>query len=139
MSCTNCAVRQGTVDFSTMVAPGRACCATTEVTASKAVISVADPAPLPRYFVGVFTAIMTISASLIHLATSVVKKRLGWRAAMVLIAPLFPSHWLIYSEDEVEGVSDAIDALDFVVGSVWKVHSREPSRATRRISFRPGS
>lgn len=81
---------------------------------------------------------MTMSASLIHLATSVVKKRFGWRATIVVLL-LAPSHWLVHSDEEVEGVSDAMDAPDLLLGSFWKVNSREPSRATRKMSLRPGS
>jgi hypothetical protein len=60
-----------------MMAPSLACWTTTAVTASKAVISVALPAPAPRDFVGVFTAIMTISASPMQRATSAEKDRFG--------------------------------------------------------------
>lgn len=61
------------------MAPSRAYLATTPVTASKAVMSVALPAPTPRYLVGVLTATRTISASLMCLATSVEKERLDLR------------------------------------------------------------
>lgn len=115
MSATSWAVLQGTVLFSTMMAPSRACWATTPVTASKAVISVALPAPTPRYLVGVLTATRTMSASLMCLATSVEKARLDLRAGR-LVSPS--------SADE--SVSE--------VGSLEIVVAREPSRATRTIS-----
>jgi len=81
VSCTSCAVRTGTVDFSTMIAPGLACSATVATTASNVAMSVAEPAPIPRpVLVGVLTATRTTSASLMDFAISVVKKRLGCRA-----------------------------------------------------------
>ena len=76
------AVRHGTVLFSTKTAPGFAWIAISLVTASRAVTSVALPAPRPRDLVGVFTAIKTMSASLIVFEISVEKKRLGTRPEM---------------------------------------------------------
>jgi MinD superfamily P-loop ATPase len=88
MSCTSCAVRHGTVDFSTMMAPGLACLATKAVTASNAAMLVAEPAPFPCPLVGVLTAMRTTSASLTHLATSVVNIKFGCLTVVFLIGTL---------------------------------------------------
>jgi hypothetical protein len=113
VSLTIWAVLQGTVDFSTKIAPGLAAMAISRVAPSSATMLVADPAPIPVNFVGVFTLRKTISASEIDLATSVEKNKLGRRAGISTFFPVFSS-------------------LTTNVGLV-------PSRATRTISFRPGS
>lgn len=86
VSLTSSAVLHGTVDFSTMMAPGFACFATSVITASKDAMSVALPAPMPLDFVGVFTATSTRSASPMHFPTSVEKKRFGSLAGTVISA-----------------------------------------------------
>lgn len=85
------AVLQGTVLFSTRIAPGLAWMAISLVTASRAVRSVAFPEPIPRVFVGVLTAMSTISASLIVFEISVEKKRFGTRA-WIAISSLWSPH-----------------------------------------------
>ena len=104
-------------------------------------MSVAAPAPAPRLLVGVLTAIRTMSASLIDLATSAVKKRFGWRPAMGL-ETLSP-HWLPHSEVGVEAsdTSGVLEDVEFVTerGLVSMAHSLAPSRAMRRMWFKPGS
>lgn len=137
---TSSAVRHGTVLFSTIIAPSFACRATSRVTASKAVMSVAYPLPAPRLLVGVLTAMSTTSASEIHPETSVLNIKFGVRAATFVI--LLPSpHWLLYSELEVESssTSPSRESAGLAVGRFEKEISRDPSRATRTISPRPGS
>lgn len=75
-----CAVRQGTVLFSTTIAPALAASAMSLVAASKADMFVACPAPIPVVLVGVLTLRRMRSASAIALAMSVEKNRLGVRA-----------------------------------------------------------
>lgn len=79
-------------------------------------MSVAEPFPAPRILVGVFTAMSTMSASEMQRPTSVLKKRLGWRAGTIV--------WLALSSEK--------EAASTVVSLV-------PSRATRTMSSRPGS
>lgn len=123
-------VLQGTVLFSTSIAPGLACKAISFVTASNAVTSVALPAPNPLIFVGVFTAMSTISASLMVLATSVEKYRFGSRA-VILISPS-SWHWLSHSE-VVELDEDSLEDCEEYVG-FWEIlQAREPSRLIRRM------
>jgi hypothetical protein len=81
------------------------------VAPSNATMLVAAPAPMPVYLVGVLTLKKTISASETQRATSVEKKRLDCRAGSSTVSP--PSGAMVAA---------------FV-----------PSRATRTISFRPGS
>jgi hypothetical protein len=77
-----CAVRQGTVLFSTIIAPGFAARAMSLVAPSKADMFVACPAPTPVVLVGVLTLRRMRSASVIAFAISVEKNRLGPRAEM---------------------------------------------------------
>lgn len=88
VSLTIWAVRHGTVLFSTMIAPGLACCAISAVTASNAVMSVAHPLPAPRVLVGVLTEIKTTSASEMHRPTWVLKTRLGCLAGTTISRPV---------------------------------------------------
>src|ERR1700753_3354316 len=74
------AVPQGTVLFSTIMAPFLANLAISLVAPSKAAKSLAAPAPLPLYLVGVFTARKTTSASAILFAESAEKNRFPSRA-----------------------------------------------------------
>jgi hypothetical protein len=69
------AVPQGTVLFSTIIAPFFANFAISLVAPSRADKSLAAPAPRPLFLVGVFTARKIISASAMLLAESVEKKR----------------------------------------------------------------
>jgi hypothetical protein len=78
------------VDFSTIIDPFLACCTTSAATASKAVMSVALPAPDPRIFVGVLTAIMTISDSRIHFETFAEKNKFGNREDVVVPSCCLP-------------------------------------------------
>lgn len=82
-----------------------------------------------------------MSASLMDLPTSAVKKRFGWRAAMGL--ETWSSHWLPHSEAGVEAseTSGVFEDVVFVVerGLVSMAHSLDPSRAMRRMWFKPGS
>ena len=107
------AVPQGTVLFSTIIAPGFADLAMSLVVASTADVLVACPAPRPTILVGVLTLRKIISASEIEFVMPVEKKRLAARAE--------PS-------DPLEGVSSSTCLPD-----------RNPSRATRTTSCRPGS
>ena len=131
------AVLQGTVLFSTRIAPGLAWMAISLVTASNAVTSVARPAPSPLIFVGVLTAIRIMSASLIVFEISVEKKRFGTRAGMCTSSLCSP-HWLSHSE-LAELVVDMLSKESDLVASLTKEHAFDPSRAIRRISCRPGS
>lgn len=101
-------------------------------------MSVALPAPAPRYLVGVLTAIRTTSASLMHLETCVEKNRLGCRAGSEMVASLWSPHALSHSDDEVEA-SEAASRLSAFPESLMKEHLREPSRAMRTMSRKPGS
>jgi len=102
------------------------------VTASRAVTSVALPAPSPCNLVGVLTAISTISASLMVFEISVEKKRLGVRA-LTAISSLWYPHWL--SQSEVEELAlDMLSRESKRVASLEKEHAFEPSRALLRIS-----
>lgn len=69
VSRTICAVLQGTVDFSTMIAPGFAAMAMSLVAPSSATMLVAAPAPIPEDFVGVLTLRKTMSAFDTHFDT----------------------------------------------------------------------
>jgi hypothetical protein len=91
VSWMSSAVLHGTVLFSTRMAPGLAWMAISLVTASKAVTSVALPAPRPFILVGVLTAISMMSASLIVFEISVEKKRFGTRAG-IWISSLCSQH-----------------------------------------------
>lgn len=82
-SYTMRAVRHGTVDFSTITAPGLATRATDLAADSNMEISVAYPAPRPFDFVGVLTERKTISAMAMCLLQSVEKKRFGSLAGNV--------------------------------------------------------
>lgn len=73
MSDIKFAVPQGTVLFSTMMAPFFANWAISLVAPSRADKSLAEPAPLPEYFVGVLTDRKMTSASPIQFAESVLK------------------------------------------------------------------
>jgi len=66
------------------MAPGLACIAISLVAPSNALTSVADPAPKPLVFVGVLTVMRIMSASAMHLATSVEKNRFGKRAGTAI-------------------------------------------------------
>lgn len=115
-----------------MMAPGFVCFATSAITASNEAMSVALPAPIPRPFVGVLTATSTRSASLIHLPTSVEKKRFGSLAGRVILSAGLP-HWLPHSD-----VSLADDESD-ATGTLERDVFRAPSLATRRTSRSCGS
>lgn len=120
-------VPHGTVLFSTRMAPGFALSAISRVAPSKAPISVALPAPLPLVFVGVLTVIRMTSASEMHLATSVVKKRFGSLAG---------------SEISSRGSSNSVPingVLTRAEESLQSVVALQPSLAIRTISFRPFS
>jgi len=79
-----CAVRHGTVLFSTMTAPGLAIKAMERAAASNIEMSVAAPAPSPSVLVGVLTLKNTMSAAEICSSQSEEKNRLGCRAGRVL-------------------------------------------------------
>lgn len=110
------AVRHGTVLFSTRTAPGFPWMAISRVTASRAVTSVARPPPIPFIFVGVLTAIKTMSASLIHRETSVEKKRFGVRAGIEISSRCSP-HWDSHS-DSAELAFDMLSKESFREGSL---------------------
>jgi len=116
VSWINSAVLQGTVLFSTRIAPGFACIAISLVTASSAVTSVARPAPKPLVFVGVLTAMRTISASLIDFDTSVEKNKFGARTETE-ISSLCSPHWLSHS-DVAELEEDMLSKESDLVGSL---------------------
>ncbi len=118
----------GTVLFSTKMAPGLACMAISLVAPSRALTSVAEPAPKPRVFVGVLTVMRITSASAIHFATSVEKDRFGRRAETVM-SSLGSSPSL--SHDDM--LSDEFE------GRLRNEHALEPSRAIRTISLKPFS
>jgi hypothetical protein len=122
------AVPHGTVLFSTKIAPGLACIAISLVAPSNAVTSVAEPAPKPLVFVGVLTVIRIISASEIHLATSVEKNRFGKRAGTITSS--LGSSPSLSEDDMLSGMFD---------GALRNEHAFEPSRAIRTISLRPFS
>lgn len=137
VSCTISAVLQGTVLFSTMIAPGLAWIAISLVTASSAVTSVALPAPIPRILVGVLTAISTISASLIVFETSVVKNRFGTRACTAISSRCSPHR---DSHSEVADEAEDMLAMDpDRCSSLENPQALDPSRAIRRTSKSPGS
>jgi hypothetical protein len=77
-----CAVPQGTVLFSTRMAPGLIDFAIEMTARSKAAKFVAAPAPMPLLLVGVFTLTKTTSAAAIHPLTSVENERFGDLAGM---------------------------------------------------------
>lgn len=106
-------------------------------TASKAVISVARPAPIPRFFVGVFTAMKTMSASLIVFETSVEKKRLGLRDE-VWISSLNSAHWLSHS-DVAELADETLSDESNLAGSLKNENAFEPSLVMRMMFCSPGS
>lgn len=120
------------MDFSTIIDPFLACCTTSAATASKAVISVALPAPDPRILVGVLTAIMTISESRIHFETLVEKNKFGIRDDAVSPCCLSCNSCALCCSTMCECTSVLGDMV--VMGSFWS-----PSRATRTISVSPGS
>lgn len=132
-----CAVRHGTVLFSTTIAPGLAWSATSRVTASKAVTSVARPPPIPLILVGVLTATRIMSASPIHLEILVEKNKLGVRAGTE-ISSLCSSHWLSQSERDAL-LADMLSRESVTAGSFMNEQAFEPSRAILTSSTKPGS
>lgn len=84
MSYTISAVRQGTVLFSTMMAPGLATRATDLAADSNMEMSVANPAPKPLDLVGVLTLKKTMSAIAMCLLQSIEKNRFGCLAGEVV-------------------------------------------------------
>jgi hypothetical protein len=72
---TACAVRTGTVDFSTTILPLVHTFAMLRAASSQFLMLAARPAPMPWVLVGVFTEMKITSASSITLSTSVEKKR----------------------------------------------------------------
>mmetsp|Transcript_35189 Transcript_35189/g.84052 ORF Transcript_35189/g.84052 Transcript_35189/m.84052 type:complete len:204 (+) Transcript_35189:693-1304(+) len=78
---TACAVRTGTVLFSTTILSLSLTSAILRAQSSQFLTFAARPAPIPMVFVGVFTEMKTMSAFLISASMSVEKKR------------FFPRHW----------------------------------------------
>lgn len=101
-----------TVDFSTRVHPGLACCAIVVTALSNAARFVAEPDPNPVVFVGVLTAMKTRSAIAIFCSTSVEKNKLGWRG----------------------GIGEILQD-----STSWFSTSLVPSRVMRMIRSKPGS
>jgi fluoride ion exporter CrcB/FEX len=103
MSRIICAVPQGTVLFSTTMAPSFACFAIMLVALSKMLRSAVAPAPRPYSFVGVLTQMKTMSASEIDSVTLVENVRLGALLGMLtvprpgksIIAALVPSRAIL--------------------------------------------
>lgn len=142
ISRTSSAVRHGTVDFSTTMAPTRACLATSQTTASNAVRSIAQPAPTPLVLVGVFTALKITSASAMQRCTSVEKNRFGARAgiSVVFLAPSCPcpcpQHAIPHPSDDVD--MSHVSASD-LLAALLNVNALPPSRAMRTMERRSGS